>query len=68
MLEVFAELGVVFLLFAVGLESRLAEMREVGGRALRVGVLGMVLPSSPASGWARRWAKAARPASFWAPP
>lgn len=43
-LEVFAELGVVFLLFTVGLESRLAEMREVGGRALRVGVLGVVVP------------------------
>jgi Na+:H+ antiporter len=43
-LEVFAELGVVFLLFAVGLESRLAEMREVGGRALRVGGLGVVAP------------------------
>ncbi len=43
-LEIFAELGVVFLLFAVGLESRLAEMREVGGRALRVGVLGVAVP------------------------
>jgi Kef-type K+ transport system membrane component KefB len=44
LLEVFAELGVVFLLFRVGLESRLAEMREVGGRALRVGVLGVAVP------------------------
>jgi len=43
-LEVFAELGVVFLLFVVGLESRLADMRAVGGRALRVGLLGVLLP------------------------
>jgi Na+:H+ antiporter len=43
-LEVFAELGVVFLLFWVGLETRLSEMREVGGVALRVGGLGVVVP------------------------
>ncbi len=43
-LEVFAELGVVFLLFWVGLETRLSEMREVGRVALLVGLLGVVLP------------------------
>jgi len=43
-LEVFAELGVIFLLFWVGLETRVSEMREVGGPALRVGVAGVVLP------------------------
>jgi len=43
-LEVFAELGVVFLLFWVGLETRLSEMFEVGRSALLVGVLGVVLP------------------------
>jgi len=43
-LEVFAELGVVFLLFWVGLETRLSDMREVGGVATRVGVFGMALP------------------------
>ena len=43
-LEVFAELGVVFLLFWVGLETRLSEMKAVGGTALRVGVLGVVVP------------------------
>jgi Kef-type K+ transport system membrane component KefB len=43
-LEVFAELGVVFLLFVVGLESRLSDMRAVGGRALRVGLLGVLVP------------------------
>ncbi len=43
-LDIFAELGVVFLLFWVGLETRLHEMREVGGIALRVGLAGVVLP------------------------
>jgi Kef-type K+ transport system membrane component KefB len=43
-LEVFAELGVVFLLFWVGLETRLSEMREVGRSALLVGGLGVVFP------------------------
>jgi len=43
-LEVFAELGVVFLLFWVGLETRIGELREVGRAALFVGGLGVVLP------------------------
>ena len=43
-LEVFSELGVVFLLFWVGLETRLHEMREVGGTAARVGVAGVAIP------------------------
>lgn len=42
--EVFAELGVVFLLFWVGLETRVSELREVGRAALLVGVLGVILP------------------------
>ena len=43
-LEVFAELGVVFLLFWVGLETRLSDLRDVGATAVRVGVLGVVIP------------------------
>jgi len=43
-LEVFAELGVVFLLFWVGLETRLSEMREVGPTAALVGALGVLFP------------------------
>ena len=43
-LEVFAELGVIFLLFWVGLETRVSEMRAVGPTALSVGVIGVVLP------------------------
>ena len=43
-LEVFAELGVVFLLFWVGLQTRLSAMRAVGRVAVAVGGAGVVLP------------------------
>jgi Kef-type K+ transport system membrane component KefB len=43
-LEVFAELGVVFLLFWVGLETRLSDLRDVGRVAGVVGALGVVVP------------------------
>jgi Kef-type K+ transport system membrane component KefB len=43
-LELFAELGVVFLLFWVGLETRLSAMRAVGRVAVGVGAAGVVLP------------------------
>ncbi|HOQ25952.1 MAG TPA: cation:proton antiporter, partial [Methanomassiliicoccaceae archaeon] len=42
--EVLAELGVIFLLFAVGLETPFSELRKVGGTAMKVAVLGVVLP------------------------
>lgn len=43
-LEVFAELGVIFLLFWVGLESKLGDIRSVGRPAAMVGSLGVVIP------------------------
>lgn len=43
-LRVFSELGVVFLLFWVGLETRISEMRAVGRVAVTVGSAGVVLP------------------------
>jgi Kef-type K+ transport system membrane component KefB len=43
-LEVFAELGVVFVLFWVGLETRLEEMRAVGRSAASVGAAGVIIP------------------------
>jgi Kef-type K+ transport system membrane component KefB len=43
-LEVFSELGVIFLLFWVGLETKLSEMRAVGRIAVTVGSAGVVLP------------------------
>lgn len=43
-------LGVMFLLFRVGLEIRATHLLEVGGTAVVVGVLGVVVPF--VSGWA----------------
>jgi Kef-type K+ transport system membrane component KefB len=43
-LDLFAELGVVLLLFWVGVETRLSELTAVGRAAFLVGVLGVVLP------------------------
>ena len=42
--QLFAEIGVVLLLFQVGLETRLHELLRVGATALAVGVLGVLLP------------------------
>jgi Kef-type K+ transport system membrane component KefB len=60
-LEVLAEIGVVLLLFAVGLETRLDEMKRVGRSAFMVGVLGVILPFVCGSLWAHGtgfdWAK-----------
>lgn len=41
---VFAELGVIFLLFWVGLETRFSDLRSVGRTAMLVAVLGVVFP------------------------
>lgn len=43
-LETLAELGVVLLMFSVGLETRLEDLRRVGGLALRVALAGVALP------------------------
>ena len=43
-LEAMAQLGVLFLLFQVGLESDIAKMAAVGGSATLVAVLGVVAP------------------------
>lgn len=43
-LWIFSSLGVVLLLFKVGLETHLSEMLRVGGRAMGVAVVGTVLP------------------------
>jgi Kef-type K+ transport system membrane component KefB len=43
-LRFLAELGVVILLFQIGLESNLAQMGRVGVRALSVAIVGVVLP------------------------
>lgn len=43
-LQVFVELGVVFLLFWVGLETKISDIREVGRVAALVGLLGVAVP------------------------
>ncbi len=43
-IELFASLGVILLLFMVGLECSLEEMSTVGGRAAGVAVIGMITP------------------------
>jgi Kef-type K+ transport system membrane component KefB len=55
LLHALSEVGVIFLLFRVGLEVKSSEMLKVGGTALVVAVLGIVLPF--AAGWAimRLW-------------
>jgi Kef-type K+ transport system membrane component KefB len=42
--SVLAEMGVIFLMFSVGLETPPSSILRVGRRALMVGVLGIVLP------------------------
>lgn len=43
-LHILAELGVVFLIFLVGLETPFEEMRRVGGLSIVVGIAGVILP------------------------
>lgn len=45
------ELGAIVLLFMVGLDTRLHEVRAVGGRALAVGATGIVLPFAAGAGF-----------------
>ena len=51
-IEVLSEVGVVLLLFAVGLETRLDDLKKVGRSAFLVGVLGVVVPFALGSLWA----------------
>jgi Kef-type K+ transport system membrane component KefB len=51
-LDVLAEIGVVLLLFSVGLETRLEDLKKVGKVAFLVGVLGVLIPFGMGSVWA----------------
>jgi Kef-type K+ transport system membrane component KefB len=51
-LDVLAEIGVVLLLFSVGLETRLEDLKKVGKVAFLVGVLGVAVPFAMGSLWA----------------
>jgi Na+:H+ antiporter len=60
-LDLLAEIGVVLLLFSVGLETKLEEMKRVGRSVFLVGVLGVIVPFVLGSLWAHGsgydWAK-----------
>jgi Kef-type K+ transport system membrane component KefB len=43
-ITILAEIGVIFLLFTVGLETKPRDIFQVGRRAVMVGVLGVILP------------------------
>ncbi|RYG57793.1 cation:proton antiporter, partial [bacterium] len=47
-----AEVGAVLLLFSVGLETRLADLKKVGKVAFSVGTLGLVIPFILGAVWA----------------
>jgi Kef-type K+ transport system membrane component KefB len=51
-LRLLSELGAILLLFSVGLETKIGDLRKVGRVALLVGVLGVVLPFALGAGWA----------------
>lgn len=42
--DVFSRYGVIFLLFLVGLETSLHELREVGSESIRVAIIGVAMP------------------------
>jgi len=50
--DVLAEIGVVLLLFAVGLETRLDDLKKVGKSAFLVGTLGVIVPFAAGALWA----------------
>jgi Kef-type K+ transport system membrane component KefB len=52
---ILAEIGVIFLLFTVGLETKPQAILRVGGRALLVGVLGVVVPFGAGYWIMRAW-------------
>ena len=58
------ELGAVVLLFMVGLDTRLHEVRAVGGRALAVGTAGIVLPFIAGAGFIAATGRSGEEAAF----
>lgn len=51
-LELLSELGAILLLFSVGLETNIKDLRKVGKSAFMVGVLGVVVPFALGASWA----------------
>lgn len=52
-LEALAEFGVVLLLFSVGLETRLSELRRIGVRGFLVGLSGVIVPFALGAIWGK---------------
>jgi Kef-type K+ transport system membrane component KefB len=48
-LELFAEMGIIFMIFMLGLETKVAHLRAVGVRASAIAVMGIVVPFG--AGW-----------------
>ncbi len=51
-LDVLSEIGVVLLLFSVGLENRVEDLKRIGGSAFAVGTLGVAIPFVFGTLWA----------------
>ena len=51
--ESLAEIGAVFLLFSVGLETRIEDLKKVGRVSTLVGVTGVILPFLMGAAWAK---------------
>jgi Kef-type K+ transport system membrane component KefB len=51
-LQVLAEIGAVLLLFSVGLETRIGDLKKVGRVAFQVGTLGLIFPFVLGAAWA----------------
>jgi len=52
-LQVLAEIGAVLLLFSIGLETRVDDLKRVGRLATLVGVVGVIVPFAMGALWAR---------------
>lgn len=52
-LQVLAEIGAVLLLFSIGLETRVDDLKRVGRLAILVGVIGVIVPFAMGAVWAR---------------
>jgi Kef-type K+ transport system membrane component KefB len=54
-MDALAEIGVIFLLFTVGLETRPSDIASVGRRAVAVAILGVIVPFVVGWGLLRLW-------------
>jgi Na+:H+ antiporter len=54
-MDALAEIGVIFLLFTVGLETRPSDIASVGRRAVAVAILGVIVPFGVGWGLLRLW-------------